>query len=98
MNVTIQSVKFDADQRLIDFAQAKMNKLDRFLERTTSGEVIMKLDKDHDKGNKVVTIRLSVPGEELVTETRSRSFEESIDEGIDALKKQIEKYKERFAK
>ena len=58
MNVKIQSVKFDADQKLIDFVEHKMAKLDRFAERTVSAEVIMKLDKDNEKGNKVVTISL----------------------------------------
>ena len=33
MNVQIQSVKFDADKRLVDFIQAKMDKMDRFVER-----------------------------------------------------------------
>lgn len=98
MNVKIQSVKFDADKKLIDFVNAKMAKLERFAERAVSSEVIMKLDKDHEKGNKVVTIKLFVPGDELVADSRSKSFEESVDESIDALKKQLEKHKERYAK
>ncbi|MBE5034298.1 ribosome hibernation-promoting factor, HPF/YfiA family [Gallalistipes aquisgranensis] len=98
MNVKIQSVKFDADQKLIEFIQAKMNKLDRFAENAISAEVIMKLDKDTERGNKVVTIKLVVPGGDLVADYRSKSFEESVDEAIDALKKQIEKHKERYNK
>ncbi len=98
MNVKIQSVKFDADQKLIDFVEHKMAKLDRFAERTVSAEVIMKLDKDNEKGNKVVTISLVLPGDELVAENRSKTFEESVDLCIDALKKQLERYKERYAK
>ena len=98
MNVKIQSVKFDADQKLIEFIQAKMNKLDRFAENAISAEVIMKLDKDTERGNKVVTIKLVVPGGDLVADYRSKSLEESVDEAIDALKKQIEKHKERYNK
>ncbi len=98
MNVKIQSVKFDADKKLVDFVNGKMAKLERFVEGATSAEVIMKLDKDTERGNKVVTIKINVPGDELVTEQRSKSFEESVDEGLDAIKKQIAKYKERFAK
>ena len=98
MNVKIQSVKFDADQKLIEFIQAKMNKLDRFAENAISAEVIMKLDKDTERGNKVVTIKLVVPGGDLVADYRSKSFEESVDEAIDALKKQIEKHKDRYNK
>ncbi len=98
MNVNIQAVKFDADKKLIDFIEAKMTKLDRFIERSTSAEVILKLDKDHENGNKVATIRIDVPGDNLVAESRSKTFEEAVDTAIDALKRQIEKYKERFAK
>lgn len=94
MNVKIQSVKFDADKKLIDFTESKVAKLERFTENVISAEVIMKVDKDHERGNKVVTARLEIPGNTLVAEHRSKSFEESIDECVDALRKQIEKHKE----
>lgn len=92
MNVKIQSVKFDADKKLIDFTESKVSKLERFAENAISAEVIMKIDKDHERGNKVATIRVEIPGNSLVAEHRSKSFEESIDECVDALKKQIEKH------
>ncbi|MCC8019289.1 MAG: ribosome-associated translation inhibitor RaiA [Rikenellaceae bacterium] len=98
MNVQIQSVKFDADKKLIDFVTAKVSKLERFAEDAISAEVIMKLNKDHERGNKVVTLKLEVPGDELVADARSKSFEESVDDGVAALKRQIEKYKERSHK
>ena len=98
MNVQIQSVKFAADRRLVDFAEAKMAKMDRFAERSTGAEVILKLDKDHEKGNKVATVTLHMPGEDLVAEHRSKAFEESVDEAIDALKRQLEKFKGKFEK
>ena len=98
MNVQIQSVKFDAHRRLVDFVEAKMAKMDRFAERSTGAEVILKLDKDHEKGNKVATVTLHMPGEDLVAEHRSKAFEESVDEAIDALKRQLEKFKGKFEK
>ncbi len=98
MDVKIQSVKFDADKKLVDFIEKKMTKLERFVERAVAAEVILKVDKNHDEGNKVATIRMLVPGEELVAERRSKTFEESVDEAIDALKKQLEKYKEKLTK
>lgn len=94
----IQSVKFDADTRLVEFVNAKMAKLDRFAERSTGADVILKLDKDVEKGNKIATISLYMPGEELVATHQARSFEEAIDEAIDALKHQIEKFKAKVEK
>lgn len=93
MDVKIQSVKFDADAKLIAFVEAKMSKLEKFADRATGSDVIMKLDKDHEKGNKVVTITVRIPGDELVAEARAKSFEEAVDINIEALKKQIEKAK-----
>lgn len=96
MNVKIQSVKFDADQRLIDFIENKLAKLDRFAERATSADVILKLDKDLELGNKVAIIKLHVPGDELVAEERSKSFEESVDKCLEAIKRQLARHKEKI--
>ena len=98
MNVQIQSVKFDADKRLVEFVNAKMAKLDRFAERSTGADVILKLDKDHEKGNKIATITLGMPGEELVATHQAKTFEEAVDEAIDALKRQLDKFKDKVEK
>ena len=104
MNVQIQSVKFDADKRLIAkkllfvIHPVFMEKLDRFAERSTGAEVILKLDKDHEKGNKIATITLHMPGEDLVACHQSKAFEESVDEAIDALKRQLDKFKSKSEK
>lgn len=98
MNVQIQSVKFDADKRLVEFVENKMDKLDRFAERSTGAEVILRLDKDFEKGNKIATVTLHMPGEDLVACHQSRSFEESVDEAIDAIKRQLDKFKGKLEK
>ena len=72
-----------------------MSKLDRFADRATGAEVITKLDKDDEKGNKVVTVTLHMPGTDPVAEGRAVSFEEAVDMAVDALKRQLEKLKDR---
>lgn len=98
MNVEIQSVKFDADSKLIDFIERKVAKLDKFAERATSAKVTLKLDKDHEKGNKVAVLTLAMPGEDMVAESKCKTFEEAVDTAIEAVKRQIEKYKEKVLK
>ena len=88
MNVKIQSVKFDADQ-------LKLSKIGRFADNILSADVTLKIDKDDEAGNKVAIVKLNVAGGELVADRRSKSFEESVDLCIDAIKKQIEKFKEK---
>lgn len=92
MNVKIQSVHFDADKKLLDFTEARVNKLERFAEDAAGAEVTLKIDKDHEHGNKVATIILDVKGPDLVAEGRARSFEEAVDTAVEALKRQIEKH------
>ncbi len=92
MKLQIQSVHFNADQKLLDFAENKVNKLGKFDDSIIAGEIILSLDKDNDNGNKVAVIKLSG---ELVAERRATSFEQAIDECVDALKRQIEKNKNR---
>ncbi len=95
MKVEIQSVKFDADKKLVDFIQAKMNKMDRFVENALSSQVTLKIDKDDEQGNKVAVVKIDVAGGEHLAERRCKSFEEAIDLCLDAIKKQIDKYKEK---
>ena len=95
MKVEIQSVKFDADKKLVDFIQAKMNKMDRFVENALSSQVTLKIDKDDEQGNKVAVVKIDVAGGELLAERRCKSFEEAIDLCLEAIKKQIDNYKEK---
>ena len=95
MEVKIQSVKFDASKQLIEFVEKKMSRLERFEDGSTGVDVVLKLDKDSEKGNKVALVTLRIPGGDIVSEQRARTFEEAVDLALDALKRQIEKRKER---
>lgn len=94
MNVEIQTLKFNADTKLTDFVNAKLSKLEKLAENITSINVILRLEKDNEHGNKVAVISLDIPGDKLVAEKQCKSFEEAIDLAIDALKKQLNRHKE----
>jgi putative sigma-54 modulation protein len=91
MEVKIQSVKFDASKQLIEFVEKKMSRLERFEGNSTGVDVTLKLDKDDEKGNKLALVTLHVPGGDIVSEQRARTFEEAVDMALDAVKRQIEK-------
>ena len=95
MYVKIQSVKFDADKKLVDFIQGKMDKMDRFVENALNAVVTLRIDKDDEQGNKVAGVKIEVAGGELLAERRCKTFEEAVDLCLDAIKKQIDKYKEK---
>ncbi len=95
MEVMIQSVKFDADKKLQDFIREKLNKMERFVENIISADVFLKIDKNSEQGNKVATIKMEVAGGEFVAERQAKSFEEAVDLSLDAIRKQIDKFKEK---
>jgi putative sigma-54 modulation protein len=95
MNIQIHSVRFDADKKLIDFVNLKLEKLTQFDEEIVNAEVYLRLDKDQERENKISEIRLELPGGPLFAKKQSKTFEESTDEAIDALKVQITKHKQK---
>lgn len=95
MNIQIHSVRFDADKKLIDFVHQKLEKLNQFGEDIVNAEVYLRLDKDQDRENKISEIKLDVSGKPLFAKKQSKTFEEATDGAIDALKKQITKYKQK---
>ncbi len=97
MRLRMQSVHFDADIKLLEFIQSKADKLDTFYDRIIDGEVILRLNKDSEKKeNKVVEIKLNVPGEQLFAKDQAASFEAAADEAIEGLRKQLKKHKEKI--
>jgi integrase/recombinase XerC len=95
MNVQIHSVRFDADKKLIDFVHQKLGKLTVVGEEIVNAEVFLRLDKDMDRENKISEIRVELPGGPLFAKKQSKTFEESMDEAVDAIKKQITKHKQK---
>ena len=95
MNIQIHSVRFDADRKLIDFVNQKLDKLTQFGEEIVNAEVYLRLDKDQDRENKISEIKLDLSGGPLFAKKQSKTFEEATDDAINALKKQITKHKQK---
>jgi putative sigma-54 modulation protein len=97
MKLQIQSIHFDADNRLLEFIQKKLDKLDTFFDRILDGEVFLKLDKgEHSRDNKVVEIKINLPGTTIFAKEQAESFEAAADEATESLKQQIKKYKDKL--
>jgi putative sigma-54 modulation protein len=96
MKVTINSVKFKTDKKLEEFISEKVQKLTTNYNDIIGSEVILKLENNENLENKVTEIRLMIPGNDLFAKKISKSFEESTDQAIDALKKQLIKHKDKL--
>lgn len=91
MNIIINSIHFDADKDLIAFIESKLNKLITFNDSIISADVFLRLEKNDEKENKVVDIKLHLPGKELFAKRNSASFEAATDEVAEALRRQVVK-------
>jgi len=98
MNIQIHSIHFDADKKLIDLITKKVEKLNQFFDAIIGSEVFLKVDKASTAENKVVEIKLHVPGNDLFVKRQCESFEEATDECTDALRQQLKKRKEKTRK
>ena len=94
MEIKIQSIHFDATEKLQAFIEKKVGKLDKSCEGANA-EVVLKVVKPETALNKEVQIRLDVPGSKLHAEKVCDTFEEGVDLCVEALQRQIEKYKEK---
>lgn len=95
VKLNVRSVNFDADQKLIDFIQERINKLTQFFDRIIEADVYLKLDNKSEMENKVVEIRLYIPGNDLFAKKSAKNFEASTDEVVEALRRQAKKHKEK---
>lgn len=95
MKITIHTPDFKADQKLLDLVNEKIEKLGRFSERIHDSTVTLKLDKSETKENKICEIRLGIPGNDLFASKQCKTFEEALAKSADALKSQIDTWKER---
>ena len=57
MEIRVQSIKFDADQKLLDFIDKKVNKLSRFFDDVIRTEVVLSLLPDVDNKNVKIKAR-----------------------------------------
>ncbi|WP_339922292.1 ribosome-associated translation inhibitor RaiA [uncultured Cyclobacterium sp.] len=96
MKLQMHSIHFVADQKLINFIQKKSDKLDTYFDQIIDGEVFMRLDKNDKSENKIVEIKLNVPGKQFFAKSQNDSFEAAADDAIEALRRQIKKHKEKL--
>ncbi|MBP5772104.1 MAG: ribosome-associated translation inhibitor RaiA [Bacteroidaceae bacterium] len=94
MELNIQAIRFEPTEKLQDFIHKKVKKLEKFSDEIRKVEVSLKVVKPETAMNKEVSIRVNA-GSELFAEKVCDTFEEAIDNCMDALLKQLQKTKEK---
>jgi len=96
MNIKIQSVRFDADKKLINYVESKVGKLNQVADDILGAEVILRIDNSDINENKTAEIRVDIPnGSNIFAKKQSKTFEESVELATGALRRQLKKFKEK---
>ena len=93
MNITVQSIKFNADSKLIEFIKKRTEKLNQFLDNIIEGVCSLRLENVEDEANKIVELKFNVPGNQLFAKAQAKTFEEATDLAIESIRRQINKHK-----
>ena len=96
MVVNIQSIHFDADDKLLDYVNKKVEKINRFFTNVHHVEIFLKLDaKNGNIHSKVAEIKVILPGKTIFAKEETLSFEDSVDAALENALQQVKKYKEK---
>ncbi|MBR6132218.1 MAG: ribosome-associated translation inhibitor RaiA [Bacteroidales bacterium] len=95
MTINISSVHFKTDQKLEEFINEKVEKLNKIHEGIIGADVTLKLENTEAPENKTADIRIKIRGNDAIASKTAKSFEEATDLAVDALKKQLSKIKEK---
>ena len=80
MKLQIHFIRFNSDYKLIKLIKKKLIKLETFYNRIIDGEVFLRIGNDESKINKIIEIKLNIPGDQLFAKERARTFEIGADE------------------
>lgn len=95
MKIHTEAVQFKADEKLLEFIEKKLKKLDTFFDRIIEVNVILKLENAGQVKDKVAEVKVLVPGETLFAKGIHKTFEGAVEGVADTMKRQLLKYKEK---
>ena len=95
MRVQTQSIHFKADQKLVQFIERKIQKLETFFDRIIDVNIILRLENTGQIRDKIAEIKLNIPRGLLIAKENKKTFEASVDAAVESLRRQLIKYKQR---
>lgn len=96
MKVSIHAVNFNVDGKLVGFVQERMDKLEKYYDKVVSSDVYLKVEKTSDKENKIVEVKINVPGDGFLVKKQCKTFEEALELSADSLERLLVKRKEKI--
>ena len=94
MEVRIQSVHFNADEKLTNYIDQKLAKISKYNDRIITMDVFLKLENSGQVRDKIVEIKAHIPGQSVFVEDSDKTFESAFEKAVDSLKRKLIKEKE----
>jgi putative sigma-54 modulation protein len=95
MKVNVHAVNFNVDGKLVGFIQERMDRLEKYYDKVVSADVFLKVEKTSEKENKIVEIKMLVPGDEFMVKKQCKTFEEGVEQSAETLERLLTKRKEK---
>ena len=95
MKLNPQAVNFEMAERLEKHIEKKTRRYEKLLTPSAEMDIRMTVVKPETNLNKETTIRIIGMGSEMFAQKTCDTFEQGIDECLEALEKQVEKLKDR---
>jgi putative sigma-54 modulation protein len=95
MKVDIRSIHFTADQKLLGRIESKLQRLQKFYSRIIDANVTLKLENSGQIRDKIMELKVRVPGDLLVVTSTSKTFEGALESAVRTLKRRLVRLKER---
>ncbi|MFV0391457.1 MAG: ribosome hibernation-promoting factor, HPF/YfiA family [Paludibacteraceae bacterium] len=98
MKLNIQSVNFDSSEKLEAYIEKKAKKIVKIFDDIMTMDIFLKVVKPETATNKQAEIKAVAPGVDFFASKTCDTFEEAVDLGLEAIEKQVIKYKEKLTK
>jgi putative sigma-54 modulation protein len=97
MKVSVHAVNFTVDKKLVDFVHERLDKLEKYYDKVVSADVFLKVENISEKENKIVEVKVNVPGDDFVVKKQCKTFEEAVEIASESLERLLVKRKEKIS-
>ncbi|MFN8324661.1 ribosome hibernation-promoting factor, HPF/YfiA family [Flavobacterium sp.] len=95
MKVNVQAVNFNVDKKLVVYINERLSRLEKYYDKVVTSDVFLKVEKTSEKENKMVEVKIHVPGDDFIVKKQCKTFEEAIELASESLERLLVKRKEK---
>lgn len=95
MKVNVQAVNFNVDKKLVVYINERLSRLEKYYDKVVTSDVFLKVEKTSEKENKIVEVKIHVPGDDFIVKKQCKTFEEAIELASESLERLLVKRKEK---